>query len=286
MACFLKTLGVRFLSEKTAAPASALCRHFSVLLDDSPDKALEQLRKLKEMLKLMWKNQPPCDVPAEYPETPAEFLAKHPLWYATAYSGGPPVPSPVEWQDALLMYDGQPCRSTKAGCTPYMRPEVHSKQLSVYGWPDGLRMNQLQRVQHMQDMSLAQHQEPAELPPWLKLNVPQRQAAVPGMQVAGVAPPSVGGGVVMMDVHPGLGAVAGASTVVGTPVLEDAAAAAPTQPADAAPAPGVAALFGLAPENAPAMEQKNGGCGPGGAAWTCSNLGCRGSKPGGTVGCS
>ena len=66
------------------------------------------------------------------------------------------------------------------------------------------------------------------------------------MQAAGVSPQAVAGGVVMMDVHAGVGAE------VGAPVLVDAAAAAPMQPEEAAPAPGVAALFGVAPPKAPA----------------------------------
>ena len=169
------------------------------------------------MRRLMWKDLPVCDVPAEYPSTPEEFLAKYPLWHATAYRDGPPVPTPVAWQVAHLMYEDQPCRSTRAGCSPYMRPKINAKQLSAFGWapPVGhpgapVRMNQFQRAQHMQDVALAPHQqEPAELP-WLKFCSPQRQVVVPGMQAAGVAPQAVAGGVVMMDVHAGLEGLAGA----------------------------------------------------------------------------
>ena len=248
MALFLKTIGMRWISEKTAAACAALCRHFSILPDDSPDKALTHLRRLKEMLKLMWKDQPVCDVPADYPPTPEEFLVKYPLWYATAYGDGPPVASPVAWQVALLMYDGQPCRSTRAGVSPYMKGELHQKQMSLLGsaYPNApvpVRMNQLQRAQHMQDMTLGPQQEPADLP-WLKFCGPQRQVAVPGMQATGVAPQAVAGGVVMMDVHAGLEGLAGAR-------CGDAAAA------EVAPAPGVTALFGLAPGNDPVMEQED-----------------------------
>ena len=183
------------------------------------------------MIRLIWKDKPPCDVPAEYPETPEEFFVKYPLWHATAYEAGPPVPSPVAWQVALMMYDQQPCRSTKGGCSPYMRSATEAKQLANYGWtsPPEQRMNQLQRAHHMQEMSFGRPGT-ADLP-WLKICTPQRQVAVAGMQTAGVSPLAADGGVMMMDVNTGVGAVAGA------PVLE---------PNAAAPAPVVQALVGVA----------------------------------------
>ena len=265
MAVSLKAMGVRHMSEKTAAAACALCRHFSILPDDSPDKALDHMRRLKEMVRLMWKDLPPCDVPAEYPATPEEFLAKYPLWHATAYAEHPPVPSPVAWQIAMLMYDEQPCRSTKAGCSPYVRSDSHAKQFASYGWapPVGhsvapLRMNQLQRAQHMQDAALGPHQQEPNDFPWLKLCNLQRQVAVPGMHPAGVAPQPVAGGVVMMDVDAGLERLVGArlGAVAVAPASEDAAAAALMLQDKAAPAAGVAALFGIAPGSDPAMGQE------------------------------
>ena len=97
MALLLSQLGIRWLHETTAASAASLCRYWSVLPDDSPDKALAAQRRMKEMIRCIWKDKPPCDVPAEYPETPAEFEQEYPLWYRTAYAKGPPVPSPVAW---------------------------------------------------------------------------------------------------------------------------------------------------------------------------------------------
>ena len=81
MAAFLNTIGVGYIAEKTAGGATALCRHFSVLVDDSPDKALSQQRRLKEILRCIWKDLPPCEVPSEYPPTPEEFLEMYPLWH-------------------------------------------------------------------------------------------------------------------------------------------------------------------------------------------------------------
>ncbi len=111
MAIFLYQLGMRWLAEKTAAAATSLFRHFSQIPDDSADKALHDLRRFKELLRLLWKDQPVCDLPAEYPPTPEEFLDKYPLWHATAYADGPPVESPVHWQAAKLLDETQPCRS-------------------------------------------------------------------------------------------------------------------------------------------------------------------------------
>ena len=95
MALVLSQLGWRFPSEKTAAAATSLCRYFTVLHDDSPDRALASQRKMKDMLRVLWADRPLCDTPAEYPETPEEFCQMYPLWYRTAYEQGPPVPSPV-----------------------------------------------------------------------------------------------------------------------------------------------------------------------------------------------
>ena len=85
MALFFKEIGLRFTSEKTAAAGSALCKDFNVLPDDNPDKALAHLRRLKDTLRLLWKDVAVSDMPVEYPQTPEEFLETHPVWYATAY---------------------------------------------------------------------------------------------------------------------------------------------------------------------------------------------------------
>jgi len=57
-AIFAKSIGLRYISEKTAAAAAALCRHFSILPDDNQDKALADLRRFKELLRLLWKDEP------------------------------------------------------------------------------------------------------------------------------------------------------------------------------------------------------------------------------------
>ena len=246
MALFLYLLGMRWPAEKTAAAATSLCRHFTVLPDDTPDKALLSQRKMKEKLRLLWKDKPPCDVPCEYPETPEEFSQRHPSWYQTAYARGPPIPSPVPWQEALLMYAQQPCRSTKLGCSAFMRSRTDVSQLASYGWSPSLqmRMNQLQ----LQDTSFGpQNGGPADLP-WLKICTPQRQVAVPE-EKAPCVPPAAGGGVLMMDINTGGGAVAGA------PALQpDAAALAPVvqAPDDVAASaePNAAAAAPLGPEAA------------------------------------
>ena len=164
------------------------------------------------MLRLLWKDKPPCDVPAEYPETPEEFSQRYPLWYATAYAAGPHVPSPVAWQEALMLYDQQPCRSTKKGCSPYMRTGSGLHQLASYGWtqsPPLQRMNQLQqRAHNEQEVPFGpQHGVPADLP-WLKMCTPPRAVALPRTPAAYVSP--MAGGVLMLDVNAGVGAVAGA----------------------------------------------------------------------------
>ena len=127
------------------------------------------------------------------------------------------------------------------------------KQLASVGWasPPVTKMNQYQRAQHMQNVSFgpqppAQQNEPTEFP-WLKMCTPPRQVAVPGAQAAGVSPPAVAGGMVIMDVH------AGVASVVGAPVVADAAAGAPMQPNAAALAPGVTALVGVAPRQEAAV---------------------------------
>jgi len=78
------------------------------------------------------------------------------------------------------------------------------------------------------------------------------------MHPAGVAPQPVAGGVVMMDVDAGLERLVGArlGAVAVAPASEDAAAAALMLQDKAAPAAGVAALFGIAPESDPAMGQE------------------------------
>ena len=96
MAEFLKRIGIKSISEKTAGAATSLCRRFTVLYEDTPDKVLPSQRKLKDLLLAQWKDSPMADVPAEYPPTPQQFLISDPLWYATAYADGPAVPSPVD----------------------------------------------------------------------------------------------------------------------------------------------------------------------------------------------
>ena len=82
MVVFLKRIGIKNISEKTAGAATSLCRTFTVLHDDTPDKALASARKLKDLLRVLWKDSPVVDIPTEYPPTPQEFLVSHPLWYA------------------------------------------------------------------------------------------------------------------------------------------------------------------------------------------------------------
>ena len=53
MTLFLSKLGLRFPSEKTAAAATSLCRYFTVLHDDSPDRALASQRQLKHRLRVL-----------------------------------------------------------------------------------------------------------------------------------------------------------------------------------------------------------------------------------------
>ena len=107
-----------------------------------------------------------------------------------------------------------------------------------------MRMNQLQ----LQDTSFGpQNGGPADLP-WLKICTPQRQVAVPA-EKAPCVPPAAGGGVLMMDINTGGGAVAGA------PALQpDAAALAPVvqAPDDVAASaePNAAAAAPLGPEAA------------------------------------
>ena len=43
-----------------------------------------------------------------------DYTQMYPLWYRTAYEQGPPVPSPVAWQEALMMYDQQPVEVASA----------------------------------------------------------------------------------------------------------------------------------------------------------------------------
>ena len=233
MALLLSQLGIRWIHEKTAASAASLCRYWSVLPDDSPDKALAAQRRMKEMIRCIWKDKPPCDVPAEYPETPEEFGQKYPLWYRTAYAKGPPVPSPVAWQEALMIYDQQPCRSSKAGCSLWMKAGADLHHLATYGWtpsqPLQQRVHPLQRAHHEQEVSLGpQHGVPGDLP-WLKIFTP-RKVALPRTQVPYVSP--MAGGVLMLDVDAGVGAVAGAP-----PAEPDAAARAPAEPNAVAAAP-------------------------------------------------
>ena len=121
------------------------------------------------------------------------------------------------------------------------------------GWESAaVRMNQLQRAQHMQDHNMvhqpSQLQEPAKLP-WLKIMTPQRAVAKPGMQAAGFSPQEVAGGAVMLDVNAGVGAEAGA------PAFEDAAVGAPMQPKTMA----------FARELQPSLELHLHGSSPGGA---------------------
>ena len=68
----------------------------------------------------------------------------------------------------------------------------------------------------------------------------------------------------MMDVHAGLEGLVGArlGAVAGAPAIGYAAAAAPMQQEEAAPAAGVAALFGIAPGSDPAMGQEAAGVTP------------------------
>ena len=255
MGVFMKDIGLRYFSEKTAGAATALCRNFTVLVDDSPDKALSQQRRLKDILRCLWKDVPVCEVPAEYPATPEEFLAMYPLWYRTAYADGPPVESPVQWQAALLLQDEQPCRSTKSGCSPGIKTAATSNKLANFGWPAGQQiqlMNQLQRAQHMQDMALAAAREEPEGEEefrWLKMLPPQRQLSVPGVRA---------GGSIFLDIAQSGSTVAPPNSTVAAPPVQEAAArapaatsgnevAAPPVPEAAATAPGVGALVGVAP---------------------------------------
>ena len=223
MTLFLSQLGLRFPSEKTAAAATSLCRHFTVLHDDSPDKALASQRKLKEMLRVLWADKPSCDTPAEYPETPEEFCQMHPLWYRTAYEdNGPPVPSPVHFQEALMIYDQQPCRSTKKGCSP--RPGADMHHFATYGrtpsQPFQQRMHQLQRGPSYDDVSAGQPPGVPAALPWLSICTPQGKVALPHTSTPYASP--MAGGVLMLDVNAGVGAVA-----VAPPAAPDAAAQAP-----------------------------------------------------------
>ena len=161
-AIFLKTLGVRVASEKTAAAATALCRHFSVLVDDNPDKALASARRLKDILRSLWKDGEACDVPAEFPPTPEDFLKLFPLWHATAYADGPPVPSPLTGQIAVLVYDEQPCRSTKTGCSPEMKSSAAMKTLCTFGWNPQQRVQQ-QMLEHQHMLQRQQMQQQSDM---------------------------------------------------------------------------------------------------------------------------
>ena len=255
MGVFMKLIGLRYFTEKTAGAATALCRHFTVLVDDSPDKALSQQRRLKDILRCLWKDLPACELPAGYPPTPEEFLAMYPLWYRTAYADGPPVESPVHWQAAKLLEETQPCRSTKTGCSSDTKTAATSKQLASFGWPASQQiqmMNQLQRAQYVQDMAMAAARGTKggdDEFDWLKMCPQPRQVSVPGV---------FAGGRMFADIAPPSSTAAQPNnTVVAPPVQEAATRApavtsgndvvAPPVPEGVAMPPGVGALFGVAP---------------------------------------
>ena len=158
----------------------------------------------------------------------------HPLWYRTAYEQGPPVPSPVAWQEALMIYDQQPCRSSKKGCSPCMKTGTDLHRLATYGWtpsqPLQQRVHPLQRAHHEQEVSLGPpHGVPADLP-CLKMCTPPGKVAFPRTPARYVSP--MAGVALMLEVDAGVGAVAGAP-----PAEPDAAARAPAEPKAVAAAP-------------------------------------------------
>ena len=106
--------------------------------------------------------------------------------------------------------------------------------LATYGWtpfqPLQHQAHQLQRAHHEQEVSLGpQHGVPADLP-WLKMCTPPGKVALPRTPAPYVSP--MAGGVLMLDVNAGVGAVAGAP-----PAEPDAAARAPAEPTAVAAAP-------------------------------------------------
>ncbi len=111
------TIGIRSLSERTAAVAATIALECSGVSAESNMQTLEAVRQCKSIFKALSKQVLSSQGPLVYPRDPNEFAEKHHHLYSLAFPSSVPSPpkkySAEEWG---VLCSRTPCRNSRTGC--------------------------------------------------------------------------------------------------------------------------------------------------------------------------